>query len=334
MLIILLSVFWMCNLQNVNAFPSGAGGCAGGMAAVSGYHLDTAGGRPVISGSLFKGAITVQIGSTVLNGTMLVGDFPIGQDLPLSIDASSVEYKGVLVRLEAPTGVNTATTLLPGTNTKMAPVCMDPIIGITHTNNNTKSTSTGTIRFDEEVLNVVLDITVVFQNDAEFSIYAYSRVTANFRDLSTPVMTPVEATVPTAVPVPQTTPSPVTLDPAATLDPTVISSFPISVAVPSLEPTPTFVPTPVDGGMGGMGGVMMEGGMGGMGGPVMMEGGMGGGIMMEGGMGGGVMMEGGAGGMGGGVKMEVGMGGGAKKDGMGGMGVGGGMVLMGMGKKA
>ena len=165
-----------------DAFPSGAGSCAGGMPAVFGLHLDTTGGRTVRSATLDELGVVVLLGTTVLD-VSVVNDFPIGQDLQISV-SSTVDnaYKGVLVRLEAPTGVNTAAALLPGTNTAISSRCVNPIIGITHTSNTSKTISTGTIRFDSEVLNVALGITAVFVNNATTSIYAFNEFNVNFRD--------------------------------------------------------------------------------------------------------------------------------------------------------
>lgn len=175
--------------KEASANRIGAGSCAAEMAAVSGDHLDTTGGRPVRLISLVDVGIVMQIGTTVLDESV-VNDFPVGQDFQISVTATGPQYKGVLVRLEAPMGVNTVAALMPGTNTAISTRCVSPIIGITHTGNGLKSTSTGTIRFDTEVLDVMLDITVVLVNDSSASIYGYSAFKVNFRGAPIPPPTP------------------------------------------------------------------------------------------------------------------------------------------------
>ena len=176
--------------RETDASSTGAASCADGKAAVDGIHLDTTDGRAVRSGTLAEFSVVVQIGTTILD-VSVVNDFPVGQDLQISVSTPlELPYKGVLVRLEAPTGVNTAAALLPGTNTAIASACGVPIVGITHTNNSLKSTSTGTIRFDTEVLGVVLGITVVTINDIVLSVYSYSEFKVNFRAAPIPPPTP------------------------------------------------------------------------------------------------------------------------------------------------
>jgi len=280
--------------KKADANSSGAGGCAGGMAAVGGLHLDTTDGRSYTSGTLADVGVVVQIGTTVLD-VSVVNDFPIGQDLQISVNtAAATPYKGVLVRLEAPAGVNTVAALMPGTNTAIATQCVSPILGITHTNSNFKSTSTGTIRFDEEVLNVVLGITVVYFNDDILSAYIYSAFKVNFRAAQTPVTPPVVPPTPVTPPVvpptpvtpPVVPPTPVTppvvpptpLTPPAVLPTPVTPPFlpPTPVTPPVVAPTPVTIPSPTPPvtapvapvpGMGGGGmGVGMTVGMGGGGG--------------------------------------------------------------------
>jgi hypothetical protein len=220
----------------VDAFSTGAGGCDGGTAAVGGLHLDTSNGRPVESGTLTDGAIRVTIGTQVLSETA-VTDVPIGQDLLISVDALDLAYLGILVRLEAPVGVNTAGALLPGPNTQGTDVCAAPIVGITHTDSTEKEMITGTIRFDEEVLNVALDVSIVFVNSGAVSGYVYGRLNVNFRNtpVASPVASPVVSpVVPISLPV---APSPIIppIDPPITAP----AAIPTPVGVPATEPPST-----------------------------------------------------------------------------------------------
>jgi hypothetical protein len=230
----LLALF-VCHLSWVDAFSTGAGGCDGGMAAVGGMHLDDSNGREVRESTLAQGAIEVSIGSQILSAATTT-DVPIGKDLVLSVIANDIQYKGLLVRLEASSGVATAGALMPGANTQNAIVCTAPIVGITHTDNSEKNMATGAIRFDEEVLNVALDVTVVFENSA-VSAYVYSRLLVNFR--ATPVGTPAAAPV-------ATTSAPVAPSPIAspTERPTVSPVLaPVVSSIPPVAPTPIDNPT-------------------------------------------------------------------------------------------
>jgi hypothetical protein len=205
------------------------------MAAVGGLHLDTSNGRPVEEGTLAEGAIEVVLGETVLiDGIRDI--FPVGQDLPIAVVGTQIPYRGVLVRIEAPAGVDTTLALTPGENTKVADVCIAPVVGITQPDRSDKTLSTGTVRFDEEALDVQMDITVVFINEALGSAYSYGQFRVDFRADTTlaPVAAPVGA--PIAVPTPATsapvpavptapTPSP-TFFPTGTIFPTAQTLFP------------------------------------------------------------------------------------------------------------
>ena len=149
----------------VDAFPSGAGGCDGpGVAAVGGLHTDESDGRPVVQSSLADGAITVTIGDLTLNSET-VNEIPAGEDLLIAVEALDIGYLGVLMRLQVPDGIDTEDFfLIPGANTQEAAVCTAPVVGITHTDGDEKTLSTGTLRFDESFSGGFLDVTVVFIN--------------------------------------------------------------------------------------------------------------------------------------------------------------------------
>jgi len=147
----------------VDAFPSGAGGCDGpGVPAVGGLHTDESNGRPVVQSTLADGAIEVTIGDLTLNPDS-VNEIPVGEDLLIAVEALDIGYLGVLMRLQVD-GIDTEGALLPGANTQDASVCTAPVVGITHTDNEEKTLSTGTLRVDESFSGGVLDVTVVFIN--------------------------------------------------------------------------------------------------------------------------------------------------------------------------
>lgn len=150
-------------LSLVDAYPSGAGGCMGGAAAVEGYHLDTADGRPVVGGTLADGAIRVTVGDVLLDANT-VNEIPAGQDLLVGVEADDLSFLGVLVRLQAPDGVDTTGALIPGANVGPANACASPVVGFTHTDSEEKMMATGTLRLDEESDGITLDVTIVFLN--------------------------------------------------------------------------------------------------------------------------------------------------------------------------
>lgn len=255
----------------VDAFSSGAGGCEGGMAAVGSTHLDNSNGRPVMSGVFEDGDIQVMLDGVVITPNTPM-DVPIQQDVMISVNALDVSYLGILIRLEAPSGVDTVGSLVPGANTQLANACSSPIIGITHTDSTEKTMVTGTLRFDTEVSDVILDISIVFVNNNDGSAYVYDRFNVNFRQgteapadvpveppvdipveppVEVPVEPPVEPPVglpvetPTEVPVATTLEPTVTLTVEPTVEPTVIGA-PVVVGAPLQSPTiivPTDEPT-------------------------------------------------------------------------------------------
>ena len=163
-LVALVAMSWFREEPSmVDAFPDGAGGCMGGMAAVEGLHLDTSNNRPVVGGTLADGAIRVTVGDLLLD-VNTVNELPVGQDLLVGVEADDIMFLGVLVRLQAPDGVDTTGALIPGANVGPASACSSPIVGITHMNRDPKTMATGTLRFDEEIEGITLDVTIVFLN--------------------------------------------------------------------------------------------------------------------------------------------------------------------------
>jgi hypothetical protein len=236
------------NVITTRAFSNGAGGCDGNTAAVGGFHLDTSNNRPVMSGTFTDAAIEVTLdGQVILPNTPV--DVPIQQDVMISVIATDVTYLGVLVRLEAPGGVDTAGSLIPGANTQLANVCAAPVLGITHTDSSEKSMSTGTLRFDAETTDVVLDITVVFFNRADGSAYAYDQFNVNFRQAATPTdaptATPVAAS-PVAVPVEPPVVAPVEPPVVAPVEPPVVAPVEPPVVAPVEPPVAAPVEPPVN----------------------------------------------------------------------------------------
>ena len=214
-----VSLVWL--LQSANALPSGAAGCAGGAAAVGGSHLDfgpgSTSGREGNSGTLADGATILTIGGMQMEEGV-TATFPTEIDLPWEVQGFQIDYRGLLVRLEAPTGVNLSGAITgEGAELQVAYTCIGQegnVVGITHTSNSDKGVTGGIVRFDVPTTGVTFDVTAVYRNGNvapdNFSIYAYSGFTANFEGAApvapAPVLVPVPVTTP---PFPERPPVPV-----------------------------------------------------------------------------------------------------------------------------
>ena len=166
-------------ISSVQAFPDGAGGCAGGQAAVMGRHLETTNGRIVSQETLNGANVQFRINGVVMEPNTTV-DFEIGQDYTVEVETFEFPLRGALFRVQAPEGFDTAGALIPGENMKDADVCLAPIVGTTHFNRELKTMMISTVRFDEPANGVIFDITGVFVNSPDGSVYVYDRYLANF----------------------------------------------------------------------------------------------------------------------------------------------------------
>lgn len=163
----LLSVVIFCYASCVLGFPTGAGSCIGGAAAVGGQHLQPG----AIAASFVDRGIGIAIGGTPVTPGQNLGLIS-GDELEVVITASTNLFRGALIRLEPGQGQSVLGGLTPGTNAAVATICQAPVVGITHFNNETKTTFTGTLRV-ETLGPATLDITVVEINSATQSIYMY-----------------------------------------------------------------------------------------------------------------------------------------------------------------
>ena len=206
------------------ANPDGAGGCAGGQAAVGGYHLDDLNGaRPVISADLALGEVSV----TIDNSEPLVPDpnspFTIQTQTDYTLTVTTQNdagFKGILIRLEAPEGVETAGALEPiDSDLKIANVCEAPVVGVTHTSNSQKMSVSTRLRMDQAADRVNLDITGVGANFDQASVYGYNGFVLKVEGEAAP-----------------TTTSP-TLPPGATFTPTNAPT--VTDVIGTLSPTPS-----------------------------------------------------------------------------------------------
>lgn len=243
---------------NVRAFPTGAGDCVGSMAAVGGSHLDNANGRPVSNNTLLAGGVEVRIGNNTLDIDSSL-DLAIGVDHTITIVSTQFPVRGVLIRLQAPDDVETANALTPASQMKVADRCVSPIVGTTHFDSSEKVELSSIVRFDEAVDSVIFDITGVFINNAEGSVYVYSRYTVNFISDGTsiqpsalpttraPALTPTKTFIPTSSPVTEMPVLPTAVPimeetMAPSLSP--VSSRPTNLPQDTLKPSSTDPGTP------------------------------------------------------------------------------------------
>jgi hypothetical protein len=165
---------------SAQARSTGAGCCAGGEAAVNDYHSAVQEGRTIETGSLADGGVSLLLDGSPLNATAAtVTDFSAATVHFLSLAGTS-PYRGLLVRLSAPSGVDTTTALLEVSDDLQDAdyVCSAPVAGITHTNANLKNDQSMSLSIPIEG-EVTLDVTVVFANNGTNSIYYYSAYTLN-----------------------------------------------------------------------------------------------------------------------------------------------------------
>jgi hypothetical protein len=210
-------------LNGASAFPSGAGGCSGGRAAVGGSHLQSG----FQTGSLGDGGVSVLLDGNTLNPGDLVS-FTTGEDHALTVRGS---FLGIPVRLQADNGVDTSAALSETSSLLQdASVCAAPVVGITHNSRAGKNGAEVILRLDDPS-NLALDITIVLGNGSGESIFYYSGFALRAVDPPGAVSTPAPTRAPTRAPTPVPTPIP---GPVPTLVPN-----------PGPTPVPTSIPTPV-----------------------------------------------------------------------------------------
>ena len=261
-ILLLISLF-----HSVAAFPTGAGGCGGGGAAVGGTHLD--GSKTLTSGSLAEAGF-----SLLLDGSALENNFVLDLDsdsILTLVATGGTPFKGVLMRVEATdVDVQDTAALTPDDNVQAAGVCEAPVGGVTHSNSDDKTTASATLRF-ETATEITLDVTVVVQNDDSASVFYYESFSGTAGDAAagtddaaapTDDATATDDAAPTAdsttqAPTAEPTASTPTMPPSLaatttepsqvpTLVPTLVSNFPSDVpsSAPSVPPgTPTMPPS-------------------------------------------------------------------------------------------
>jgi hypothetical protein len=162
-----------------DAFPFAAGACPGGVPAVAGTtHTNTGQGKKQTTGSLSDGNLGV-----LLNGVALSEEQPasinVGQVHALELRGDGT-FKGFLVRLGPPTSqlVDLRESLSPLNETaQIATVtCVDveQVGGLTHTDNTVKTSTSGSLLVTVPVQGLLMDVTVVVQQNSSISTFYYS----------------------------------------------------------------------------------------------------------------------------------------------------------------
>jgi hypothetical protein len=215
----------------VESRPTGAGSCVGGKAAVGGFHLDYGPksnytNRMGAGGTLEDAKINFKVSFTQLDPNTNE-TFDSFAPLIWELESPQIPFQGILVRVLAPEDIvfeNIGNEDL----LKEADACNSSnvtgnVVGVTHRNTTAKSYSSGTMVFAGAGL-VTIDVTVVFRNDENYSIYAYSNYTIEIASSEEP------SDVPSAVPS-------ILLPPEKTLKPS-------SPVAPVNEPSSAVAPTP------------------------------------------------------------------------------------------
>jgi hypothetical protein len=181
-----LLLFTCLVTTSVESYSSGAGGCAGGKAAVASLHKARfLGLRSVRSGTLASKNLVVTLGTVPLTSSGTPQSFLTDTTYTINIQDNSGRMKGALIRVSVPGGTLTDNALLiPNTGAKDALVCPSTVRGITHTSSALKESFGGTLKISNPTSNVTFDITVVFLNKLfGGSSYVYGQFVVNFADL-------------------------------------------------------------------------------------------------------------------------------------------------------
>jgi len=171
---VVISLFLAFLVSNVRSFENGAGGCVGGKVAVGGPHLTQ---PTVVSRTLAQKGVTVSIGGvTIAPGK--TGVVPYGRSLTIRVN--SREMEGILIRVQAPSGVSTRGVLTPGRGLQMARACRSPVVGVTHMDDFYRSSFVSQVRFPNPTRGVIFDISIVYENDENRAEHAYGRIRVDF----------------------------------------------------------------------------------------------------------------------------------------------------------
>jgi hypothetical protein len=194
LVIALLGLFMLRHeMHVVDAFPTGAGGCPPGMAAVNGPHLNSS-RFDIVTGSLAEGGLTLVVQDRDVVDCSKPINFKLGTQYTIGVRRDDGEtFRGVLLRGED-TSTNPVGTLVLEPREgdlllKNATACISqlPAVGITHTSRTNKTSVTGLIRYEVDadaavvaVRGATLDVTVVIQLAGGRSEFYHTNYLMNF----------------------------------------------------------------------------------------------------------------------------------------------------------
>lgn len=157
----------------VSGFSSQVGSCVGGGAAVGGRHFE---GLQITTGSLRKGGFDL-----IVDGRQVDPSVPlaIAAGVPHAVELSGRKFRGMLLRLQVPEGIDPDTMLSSSMELfRLSPVCADAnVVGLSHISSDEKSSARGEIFLDESGVTIQVDVTVVLSNKAFLSEFYYSNFT-------------------------------------------------------------------------------------------------------------------------------------------------------------
>ncbi|CAB9503686.1 expressed unknown protein [Seminavis robusta] len=173
--LLLRSTLLLLACSSVSASPTGASACPGGEAAVGSTHITAA---DLKNGTLEESPQGLKV---QLNGADLVpgtpGIFNAGEEAEIAL-VGTADFKGFLFRFDAEllsdVLISFGTPEAETAEIQPASVCTGRPSGMTHTNNNPKSTTTFTVEVEAPVPDMTLDVTVVIVNSAGVSEYYYT----------------------------------------------------------------------------------------------------------------------------------------------------------------
>lgn len=236
-------VLFLLALPNLTtAFPSGAGGCdRNGQGSVEDAHLDAS---TVVQGSLADGNFEVLVGATLETASVVTADTTIEAGVETSLFVRSTNgqsFRGFLMRLEtSATDTDITDALGPTSGGRVAGVCTSlGAAGVTHTSRDLKEVAEATL-FVADPADLLLDVTVVVQNDALRSEFYFSdfSITATGSLGVPPTPSPVAAATPSPVAAATDAPvmEPVPTDPPAMM---AMTDAPVMEAAPTDAPVST-----------------------------------------------------------------------------------------------
>jgi hypothetical protein len=227
----------------VQAFPTQAGGCHGGEAAVAGWHVANHNSdgniRLVTTGALSDNDIAFFVDGIEMSSTTTVTtSVLLGVEHTVEIVASQNPFKGALIRVESSHAATFALT--PMIHAQQASACTVPNVqGVTHTSNALKNVVSAAF-FTPEAGDFVVDVTVVDVNNATHgSVYWYSQ----YRIRSVPYLLEEQQTVsdPQPPPAPSAAVGRVRTAPVVPSSPA--AAHPMShpkTLLPTVSPFPTY----------------------------------------------------------------------------------------------